>query len=153
MDEGGALASAGTVNDGALESLMALRWFDKPFPKSLDRNAFSAAAVANLSTEDALATLAAFTSRTIVKGVVMAGGADRMVVAGGGARNAFLMRRLGEDAGIPVAGAAELGWSPDFIEAQAFAFLAARSVRGLPLTYPGTTGVARPMSGGVLARP
>ncbi len=153
MDTGGALASAGRVNAGALESLLALRWFERPFPKSLDRNAFSAAAVADLSTEDGVATLAAFTSRTIVKGIVMAGGADRVVVAGGGASNPYLMRRLGDEAGVPVASAAELGWSPDFLEAEAFAFLAARSLRGLLLTFPGTTGVKQPATGGVLAKP
>ena len=153
MDAGGALASAGKVNAAALDSLLALRWFDRPFPKSLDRNAFSIAPVANLSTEDGVATLAAFTSRTIVKGIVMAGGADRIVVAGGGASNPFLMHRLADEAGVPVASAADLGWSPDFIEAEAFAFLAARSLRGLPLTFPGTTGVKQPTTGGVLARP
>ena len=49
--------------------------------------------------------------------------------------------------------AVALGWSAEFLEAQAFAFLAVRSVKGLPLTYPGTTGVATPMTGGVLAGP
>jgi anhydro-N-acetylmuramic acid kinase len=52
-----------------------------------------------------------------------------------------------------VTSAADLGWSPDFIEAEAFAFLAARSQRRLPLTFPGTTGVPAPMTGGVLVRP
>jgi anhydro-N-acetylmuramic acid kinase len=47
--------------------------------------------------------------------------------------------------------AADLGWSVDFLEAQAFAYLAARSLAGLPLSYPQTTGVPRPMPGGVLA--
>lgn len=44
-----------------------------------------------------------------------------------------------------------LGWSAEFIEAQAFAYLAVRSLSGLPLTYPGTTGVAAPQTGGVVA--
>ena len=153
MDEGGALAARGRVDEAALGALLDNPWFDRLLPKSLDRNAFSSAAVAGLSLEDAAATLAAFTSRTIVKGIVMAGGADRIVVAGGGARNPFLLRRLEIDAGLPVSSAAALGWSPDFIEAEAFAFLAARSLRGLPLTFPGTTGVAAPTTGGVIAQP
>jgi hypothetical protein len=45
------------------------------------------------------------------------------------------------------------GWSADALEAQAFAFLAVRSLRGLPLTFPATTGVATPMRGGLLAQP
>ncbi|MEJ0012581.1 MAG: anhydro-N-acetylmuramic acid kinase [Bauldia sp.] len=153
MDAGGTLAAAGRVDAAALDALLASPWFARPFPKSLDRNAFSAAPVADLSTEDGAATLAAFTSRTIVKGIVMAGGADRVVVAGGGASNPVLMHNLAAEAGVPVASAADLGWSPDFLEAEAFAFLAVRSLRGLPLTFPGTTGVPQPTTGGLVARP
>jgi anhydro-N-acetylmuramic acid kinase len=153
MDAGGTLAAKGQVDATALAALLANPWFDRPMPKSLDRDAFSAAAVANLSVEDGAATLTAFTSRTIVKGIVTAGGADQVIVAGGGANNPALLRRLAEDAGMPVRSADLLGSSPDFLEAEAFAYLAVRSVRQLPLTFPGTTGVPMPMTGGVLARP
>jgi anhydro-N-acetylmuramic acid kinase len=153
MDAGGALAAKGKVNTAALAALLANPWFDRPMPKSLDRDAFSAAAVANLSVEDGAATLTAFTSRTIVKGIVTAGGADQVIVAGGGANNPVLLRCLTEDAGIPVRSADLLGSSPDFLEAEAFAYLAVRSMRRLPLTFPGTTGVPAPMTGGVLTRP
>ena len=60
---------------------------------------------------------------------------------------------LGEKAGKSPLKASELGWDGDFVEAQAFAYLAARSLAGLPLSYPETTGVSRPMPGGILARP
>ena len=153
MDADGKIAAAGQADGAALSVLIANPWFEKPMPKSLDRHAFSLDPVAGLSNEDGAATLAAFTSRTIVKGIVMAGGAERIVVAGGGASNPVLMRMLAEGAGMPVKSAADLGWSPDFIEAEAFAYLAARSVRGLPLTFPGTTGVQKPMTGGVRADP
>ena len=76
------------------------------------------------------------------------------IVAGGGARNPTLMRMLAErlaPARVETADAA--GWSVDSLEAQAFAYLAVRSLRGLPITFPGTTGVPRPLTGGVLARP
>jgi anhydro-N-acetylmuramic acid kinase len=153
MDTGGALAAAGKVDARALDALLASPWFDRPFPKSLDRNAFSADPVARLATGDAVATLTAFTSRAIVKGIVMAGGADRIVVAGGGANNTAMMKMIAEAAAAPVTTASALGWSTDFLEAEAFAFLAARSQRGLPLTFPGTTGVAAPLTGGVLVKP
>jgi anhydro-N-acetylmuramic acid kinase len=153
MDRGGALAARGRVNGAALKRLMADRWFDRPFPKSADRGAFSAAPVANLSDADGAATLAAFTSGTILKGIVIAGGADRIVVSGGGTNNPTLMAMLAAGAGVPVESADRHGWSPDFIEAEAFAYLAARSLNGLPLTFPGTTGVAAPMTGGRLAAP
>jgi anhydro-N-acetylmuramic acid kinase len=153
MDRGGAHAARGRIDEAALGKLMANPWFTRPMPKSLDRNAFSPEPVAHLSTEDAAATLAAFTSRTIVQGIVIAGGADAIIVAGGGASNPTLMHMIAAAAGTSVRSAAELGWSPDFIEAEAFAYLAARSVHGLPITFPGTTGAPRPLAGGVLARP
>ncbi len=153
MDKDGATAAAGRVDETVLAALLANPWFGRPFPKSLDRDAFSSAPVDGLATADAAATLTAFTSRTIAKGIVMAGGAERIVVAGGGARNPTLMARLAADAGMRVESAAALGWSPDFLEAEAFAFLAARVLRGLPLTFPGTTGASRPLPGGVLVRP
>jgi anhydro-N-acetylmuramic acid kinase len=153
MDRDGALAAAGRVDAAALARLMDNPWFERPFPKSLDRDAFSPEPVAALSTEDGAATLAAFTSGTIVKGVVMAGGADRIIVSGGGAHNPTLMRRLAGEAGVPVESAESLGWSADFIEAEAFAYLAARARIGAPITFPGTTGAPRPMTGGRLATP
>ncbi|MGH6716825.1 MAG: anhydro-N-acetylmuramic acid kinase, partial [Bradyrhizobium sp.] len=76
------------------------------------------------------------------------------VVCGGGARNLTMMRMLRERlAPARVEAAEALGWSGDAIEAQAFGFLAARGLKGLPLSYPATTGVPMPTTGGVIARP
>jgi anhydro-N-acetylmuramic acid kinase len=75
-------------------------------------------------------------------------------VVGGGANNPTLMRMLSEQlAPMPVITGHDLGWQSDAVEAQAFAYLAVRSLKGLPLTYPGTTGVSAPLTGGVLVRP
>lgn len=153
LDRDGALAARGRVDRSALAELLDNPWFEAAFPKSLDRDAFSTDAVSALTTEDGAATLAAFTAETIAKGIRLAGGAERIVVAGGGAHNPVLLRMLGDAAGVPVSTAADLGWSVDFLEAQAFAFLAARSLADLPLSYPETTGVPRPMPGGVEAKP
>jgi anhydro-N-acetylmuramic acid kinase len=153
MDRGGTLAARGKADAAILGRLMADPWFDAAMPKSLDRNAFSSTPVAGLATEDGVATLAAFTARTIAAGIARAGGADRIVVAGGGAHNPTLMAMLAAETGKPVASAAALGWSVDFLEAEAFAFLAARSLAGLPLSYPETTGVPGPTRGGVIADP
>jgi anhydro-N-acetylmuramic acid kinase len=60
---------------------------------------------------------------------------------------------LGERANVPVKTANEIGWSGDALEAQAFAFLAIRALKGLPLTFPATTGVLKPQTGGVIAKP
>ena len=153
MDHGGRLAARGRADDEIVGRWMANSWFDRPLPKSLDRNAFSAEAVTRMGAEDAAATLARFTSRAIVKGIVIAGGADRIIVVGGGARNPTHLKNLTQDAGIAIETGAAYGWDSDFLEAQAFAFLAARARHGMPLTYPGTTGVARPLTGGRLADP
>lgn len=153
MDLNGEYAARGTVDARALADLLANPWFDLPFPKSLDRDAFSIDAVARLATEDGAATLTAFTARTVAKGIAIAGGAERIVVAGGGAHNPQLLAMLTEAAAAALVTADALGWSADFLEAQAFAFLAVRSLAGLPLSYPETTGVPRPMTGGVIASP
>jgi anhydro-N-acetylmuramic acid kinase len=108
-----------------------------------------------LSLADGAATLTAFTAAAIARIVSLLPQPPlSVIVAGGGARNRTLMRMLGErlaPATVETAGA--VGWSGDALEAQAFAFLAARHLRGLPITFPGTTGVPRAMTGGVIARP
>jgi len=75
------------------------------------------------------------------------------IVAGGGTRNPTLMGMLSKRlAPAAVETANAVGWSADALEAQAFAYLAVRALKGLPITFPGTTGVARPLPGGVLVR-
>ncbi|WP_421724049.1 anhydro-N-acetylmuramic acid kinase [Bauldia sp.] len=153
MDADGRLAARGTVDQFALDALMDEPWFLEPLPKSVDRDAFSAGPVRLLSTEDGVATLAAFTASTIAGAIADAGGAEIVVISGGGARNPVLVAMIGAATGATVKRAAELGWDGDFVEAQAFAYLAARSLRDLPLSLPETTGVERPMLGGVVTDP
>jgi Predicted molecular chaperone distantly related to HSP70-fold metalloproteases len=106
------------------------------------------------TTDDAAATATAIVAASIARA------ADHLpakpatwIVAGGGARNPTLLSMLRTRLGAPVRVADEVGWSADAMEAQAFAFLAVRSLRGQPLTFPTTTGVPRPMPGGVIAAP
>ena len=153
MDEGGRIAARGEVDELALTALMADAWFGEPLPKSLDRNAFSPAPVQLLSTEDGAATLAAFTASSMAGAVVDAGGADVIIVSGGGAHNPVILAMLAEMTGAAVRRADDLGWRGDFVEAEAFAYLAARSRAGLPLSLPETTGVPEPMNGGILGLP
>jgi anhydro-N-acetylmuramic acid kinase len=70
------------------------------------------------------------------------------LVAGGGRRNPAMMRALAAVLTEPVRPVEVAGWNGDMLEAQAFGVLAARVSRGLPLTFPGTTGVAQPTTGG-----
>lgn len=155
MDEDGRLAARGRVDEEALEALLADSFFEKPPPKSLDRNDFSIEAVAGLELEDACATLTAFTAEALARAARHFPAAPkRWVVTGGGARNPALLAELAARVPAPsiVAPARALGWAEEFIEAEAFAFLAVRSLRGLPLTFPGTTGVASPLCGGRFAQ-
>lgn len=154
MDVDGALARAGHVDEAALAGLMAHRFFSQRPPKSLDRNAFSRDAVADLSTADAAATLAAFTGASAAAARRwMPAEPALWVVGGGGASNPAILADLARRVPGRVTTADAVGWSSAFLEAQAFAYLAVRSLEGLPLTFPATTGVSRPLTGGRLARP
>jgi anhydro-N-acetylmuramic acid kinase len=155
VDEFGALAAKGRVNENVIAHLLTHAYFAKPAPKSLDRMDFALDMARNLAPEDGAATLTAFTARSIAKARDHFPEPPReWVVCGGGRHNPTLMRELRAALqGASVITAEDAGWRGDFIEAEAFAYLAARSLRGLPISYPMTTGVARPMSGGVLSSP
>jgi len=153
-DVDGMAGAAGRVDEAALATLLAHPYFAAPAPKSLDRNAFSRAPVAGLSTEDAAATLTAFTARSIARGfALLPRPPRRVIVCGGGAHNPTLMNMLEAALGLPLSTADEIGWNAAAMEAQAFAYLAVRAMRGLPLTFPTTTGAPAPMTGGVISHP
>lgn len=154
FDDGGRIAASGNVDKAALSRLLTHPYFGQRPPKSLDRNAFDASPTEGLPLADALATLAAFTAASVARGAEHLPSPPALwIVSGGGARNPTLLAMLRERLGADVKAADEVGLAADAIEAQAFAVLAVRSLKGLPLTYPGTTGAPRPMTGGVLARP
>ncbi|WP_454017967.1 anhydro-N-acetylmuramic acid kinase [Azospirillum sp. Marseille-Q6669] len=148
-DSGGALAARGNVDEGALAALLAHPYFDLPAPKSLDRDAFDPAPVRGLSLEDGAATLTAFTAASVARIVPHLPEAPvRWLVCGGGRHNATLMGMLADRLGVPVDPVEAVRWNGDALEAEAFAYLAVRSRKGLPLSLPATTGVPRPMTGG-----
>jgi anhydro-N-acetylmuramic acid kinase len=159
-DEEGRAAAAGRVDEPAIARLLEHPFFARRAPKSLDRNDFRGwvAAQARLdekSIEDGAATLAMLTAATVARAVsILPRAPASWIVAGGGARNLTLMRMLAERlAPASVQTADQIGWSADALEAQAFAFLAVRSLQGLPLTFPATTGAPRPTTGGLLVKP
>ena len=153
FDEGGRIALAGQVDQAALDRLLDNPYFARKPPKSLDRHDFSTRGLTALSLEDGAATLAAFT----VESVALARAhfpkpAKRWLVCGGGRHNQVLMRELQIALNVPVDPVEAVGWQGDALEAQAFGFLAVRSLRGLPLSLPSTTGVPEPMRGGDIHR-
>jgi anhydro-N-acetylmuramic acid kinase len=154
FDRDGVLASQGSVHEEAVTKLLTDPYFSRKPPKSLDRAQFAKLDLDALSLEDAVATATAAVAATIARAVEhLPRPPATWIVAGGGARNRSLMKMLRERLRSSVQVAEAVGWSSDALEAQAFAFLAVRSLKGLPLTFPTTTGVAQPMTGGVLARP
>lgn len=158
LDTDGRTAASGVVDEKTIERLLAHSFFALPPPKSLDRNAFRGFigdTLDGIGVADGAATLTALTAAAVARIIAHLPRAPASwIVAGGGARNPTLMRMLAERlAPAAVDPAHAVGWSIDSLEAQAFAYLAVRSLRGLPLTFPGTTGAPRPLTGGVLAKP
>ena len=149
VDRDGKLASAGTVNEGVLAAMLRHEYFDRRPPKSLDRLDFGMNAVSGLSPADGAATLTAFTCASIARAAeYFPKAATRWIVCGGGRLNAELMRCLRAKLGVPVLSAEDVQWRGDFLEAEAFAYLAVRSAKGLPLSLPSTTGVPSALTGG-----
>lgn len=153
QDTDGALALKGKVNDDVLDAAWALPFFEQPPPKSLDRNAFEALSLDGLSPEDGAATLVAFTKFSIMlANDWFSSPPRRYIVCGGGRHNPAIMAALPARS-IVFLTAEEAGFNGDSIEAEAWAYLAVRSQKKLPLSFPMTTGVSEPMTGGILALP
>lgn len=149
FDDDGALAASGSVDAQALAALLDNAYFAAVPPKSLDRNQFSSDAVAHLDAGDGAATLTAFTIESIVRaGCFFPEPAQTWVVAGGGRHNQFIVAALREKLSGHVHLAEDVGWNGDSLEAEAWAYLAVRSSLGLPITFPGTTGVPQALTGG-----
>lgn len=151
-DLDGATAARGRVHEDYVSEYLRHSHFAAPPPKSLDRNAFPVELVDPLPLEDGAATLTALAATAIARAREhMPAEPQLWIVAGGGRRNRTLMSMLAGRVENAVVPAEAVGLDGDSVEAEAWGYLAVRSYRGYPLTYPGTTGVARPTAGGVLA--
>lgn len=154
FDEGGALATQGKVDPEVLARLLADPYFSEPPPKSLDRAGFDVSPVQALGAADGAATLTEFSARAVARARDFLPQAPRSWFAtGGGRHNGVLMRAISANIGAAIRPVEALGWNGDVLEAEAFAFLAVRSLRGLPLSLPATTGANRPVTGGRLHLP
>jgi len=156
MDEGGHLASQGTVEEGALELFLAEPYFARVPPKSLDRNDFAETIwlVRELSNADAAATLTAMSAAGVVQALEHCPSPPgRILVTGGGRKNPVMMRMLEAGLECPVVPVERVGLDGDMLEAQAFGYLAVRVLKGLPTSCPSTTGVQAAVGGGIVSRP
>jgi anhydro-N-acetylmuramic acid kinase len=150
-DTDGALARTGRPDMARVEKWLSLPYFQAPAPKSLDRDDFVDCRVDDLPLAEGLATLAAFTIASIQAAQLhFPVSAKRWLVTGGGRHNDHLMEGLENALNAPVVPVEAVSWRGDALEAEAFAFLAVRSLRGLPLSLPTTTGVPTAMTGGTL---
>ena len=156
-DDNGDVAVSGRPDEAFIARVLEHSFFGLKPPKSLDRNAFAFTNIGlpEFSVSDGAATLSALTAAAVARIMPHLPEPPRAwIVAGGGARNRTLMKMLSiRLAPATVETADQAGWSADALEAQAFAFLAVRSLRGLPITFPTTTGAPRSLLGGVIARP
>ncbi|HEY3908299.1 MAG TPA: anhydro-N-acetylmuramic acid kinase [Stellaceae bacterium] len=152
-DLDGALAAAGLPSEAHVARFLQRPFFARKPPKSLDRDDFHDVAPDGLSIEDGVATLTEMTAAAVAAARShLPAPAREWLVCGGGRHNPALMAALTRRLGVPVRPVEAIGWNGDALEAQAFAYLAVRSVAGLPLSLPSTTGVPRPMPGGRLFR-
>jgi anhydro-N-acetylmuramic acid kinase len=146
-DAGGALAASGRVDETVLTAMLDHPFFDAAPPKSLDRNDFTIQPARGLSAADGAATLTAFTAATVAEALPV-----RLLVAGGGRHNPTMLAMIAERTGLVVEPSDLLGWNGDALEAEGFAYMAVRTLKGLPISFPGTTGVPVAMAGGVVDR-
>ncbi len=156
FDEGGRIAAQGEVATGALELFLQEAYFSRMPPKSLDRNDFPEmmSLVAELSDEDAAATMTAMCAASVAQGMAHCPSPpERVLVTGGGRLNPVLMEMLRVSLDCPVVAVEEVGLDGDMLEAQAFAYLAVRVARGLPTSCPSTTGVHALVGGGIVSAP
>jgi anhydro-N-acetylmuramic acid kinase len=162
-DKDGLIAKSGKVNElifnQAVDNFLHL---DNSKKKSLDVKDFDISLVRGLSLEDGAATLTHFTARLIGSGLVnfmLKSYAPRTevlsnascLVCGGGRKNKFLINILKKNLNVKELVLIDgYGMDGDFVESQAFAYIAIRSYLGLPITFPNTTGCKKPTTGGVI---
>ncbi len=156
-DPGGEIAGRGQVVADIAARYLGSPFFQGNIRRSLDRGDFKPLVDGEASLEDGARTLAHVAAASIVKSAgYLPESPSVYIVCGGGRLNGTIMAEFADMAGkrgSAVMSAEQAGFDGDAMEAEAWAYLAVRSLEGLPLTYPGTTGVSQPVTGGVLAEP
>jgi anhydro-N-acetylmuramic acid kinase len=152
-DAEGALAASGQVDEGILAAMLDHPFFAAPGPKSLDRSDFTIQPVRGLAAADGAATLTAFTAATVADALThLPARPKHLLVAGGGRHNPTLLAMIAERTGLLPEPSDSHGWNGDALEAEGFAYMAVRTLAGLPISFPGTTGAPHPLPGGIIHR-
>ncbi len=159
FDEGGKIAAAGNIDHNIVDKFLSHDFFNKIPPKSLDRDQFNIDTVgfpSDITLEDGAATLSAITVGAITMAVDnIETKPNEILICGGGRNNKYMMNILSKSLNrmnIKVSVVEDKGFNGDAIEAQAFAYMALRHIKCLPISFPKTTGVAMPLQGGVMEK-
>ena len=156
-DEKGIIAKSGKINQSVLKNILKTFYDKENDPntksiKSFDTKNFNFAYIKDLSLEDGAATLTEFTFKIINSELKKSEfNKEKIILCGGGRKNNFLVEKLKEENNLIVS-IDEYGVDGDFVESQAFAYLAIRSFLKLPISYSETTGVTKPCTGGVIIK-
>lgn len=158
FDDNGRIASSGLANQSIINDFMKNNFFNLPYPKSLDKFAFDYIfrndLLNNLNNFDAVCTLTHLTVQSIAVAIKqLPKKSENLIISGGGQHNKYLIDKLKESINCKVCTSNEINIPGDMIEAEMIAYLAARSLRKLEFTYPETTGVKRPCTGGEIFFP
>ena len=149
MDKDGQFAKLGNVHQDLVNEFMENDFFNLPYPKSLDRNNFNFDNVYKLSLEDGCATMVKIISMTISRALqLLPNKPSSILTSGGGRKNHTIINEIALETKIQCKNIDDYNLRGDAIEAEAFAFLAVRTLKKLPLSFPSTTGVKSPVTGG-----
>ena len=154
MDVDGIYAAQGKVDEAKLNELLKHPHLSAKAPKSLDRFDFPASMADGKNLEDGAALLTAFSAAAVAKALeLLPIRPATLILCGGGRHNPTLVKAIEHYAKVVAIDADNIGWRGDAIEAECFAFLAERVLRKLPLSFPETTGVQVPATGGKVSYP
>ena len=153
FDKSGEIAFKGSVDKNILDVYLSDPYYDLLYPKSLDVNDFNLSGIRGLSLENSITTLSELTSLTIVNSLnFFSKKPYKIILCGGGRKNKYIYERIKKISNISTQSIDEYKINGDFIESQAFAYLAIRSFLKKPISYNKTTGVSKPMIGGELTK-
>lgn len=151
FDKNGSIAYTGRVDKNILDSYLNDPYYESLPPKSLDVNDFNISPLRSLSTEDSVATMSDLTSVTIINSLnFFSTKPNEIILCGGGRKNRYIFERIKKLGNILTNNIDKYKVNGDFIESQAFAYLAVRSFLKKPISFPETTGVSKPCTGGDL---